>query len=346
MMVIPSAPLAPRTTLRVGGSAAWWVEAHTLEDILAAHRFARSFDEKLVVMGEGANVLVPDNGFAGVVLRLQMRTIVLDEAEGYVIAEGGAHWDDVVEASARAGWWGLERLAGIPGTAGAAVVQNIGAYGAESSDRLAWADIIHPATGATRRVAPAELTFSYRTSALKEGALRGWVVYRAAWRLSRRPTAPSRPYAAVEDRMWRTSSPVQAAQFIRKVRSDKLPDLARWGTAGSFFQNPALPKEKAQELLRQFPDLPFTPLEDGRARIALAWLLDKALNLRGYRLGGARLYEKQPLVIAVEPYATRAGEVRLLAREVAVRVRAQFGFLVEPEVEVLLPSGFARCVWC
>ncbi|GIW68447.1 MAG: UDP-N-acetylenolpyruvoylglucosamine reductase [Candidatus Parcubacteria bacterium] len=346
MMIIPSVPLAPRTTLRVGGPAAWWVEAHVLEDIPAAHRLARSFGEKLVVMGEGANALVPDTGFAGVVLRLQMRTIVLDEAEGCVIAEGGAHWDDVVETSVRAGWWGLERLAGIPGTAGAAVVQNIGAYGVESSERLAWADIIHPATGRARRVAPADLVFSYRTSALKEGALRGWVVYRAAWRLSRLRADPSRPYAAIEEEMRSFRSPAEAASFIREVRRNKLPDLARWGTAGSFFQNPTLPKEKVQELLHQFPDLPFTPLDDGRARIALAWLLDKVLNLRGYRLGGARLYEKQPLVIAVEPYATRAGEVRLLAREVAARLHARFGFLVEPEVEVLLPSGFARCVWC
>ncbi len=345
MLLARNVPLAPRTTFRVGGAAAWWGEVSSLEELVAVARWAESRRLPFAVLGEGANVLVPDTGFPGVAVRLRMDRVWIDTTVPCIVAEGGARWDAVVQAAAEGGWWGLERLAGIPGTAGAAVVQNIGAYGAESSDLLLWADLVHPRTGAICRVGPEALAFSYRTSSLKEGEWRGWIVWRAAWRLHPHRQEPQRPYPAVEKAIATLDTPRRVADFIRTVRAQKLPALARWGTGGSFFQNPTLSREQFLRLRSRYPRLPFTAVGDERYRIALAWLLDHALGIQGMRHGSARVYERQPLVLVVQP-GGRCRDVLHLARQVASMVWEAFGVLPVPEVEVLLPSGFARCLWC
>jgi UDP-N-acetylmuramate dehydrogenase len=294
MLLARNVPLAARTTFRVGGAAAWWGEVASLEELVAVARWAQRKGLPFVVMGEGANALVPDSGFPGVAVRLQMDRVWIDASLPCIVAEGGARWDAVVATATEEGWWGLERLAGIPGTAGAAVVQNIGAYGAESTDLLIWADLIHPCTGAVCRVGAEGLAFSYRTSSLKEGVWKGWVVWRAAWRLSRKRQDPQQPHPQVEEAIASLDTPRRVADFIRSVRAQKLPSLTQWGTGGSFFQNPVLSKEQFRKLHHRYPELPFTAIDCDHYRIALAWLLDHALGIRGMRYGSASVYERQP----------------------------------------------------
>ena len=326
--------LAPLTTLGVGGKARFFIEAHTEEDIEDALAFARQHTLPLFTLGEGSNVLVPDAGVEGVVLKNGMRDIAFeDSGESVVLVAGaGALWDAVVDAAGARTIFGIENLAGIPGSLGGAVVQNIGAYGAELANVFEYADVIDTTTGESKRITLSDAAFAYRTSFFKEH--RTCVIVRVALRLvqSAVPNISYPDLARSRASGEPLATPTDIARAVRAIRAKKFPQNSEEGTAGSFFKNPIIPHELADSLAQRFSGLPFFPQADGRVKISLAWLLDKTLSLKGYAKGRARLYEKQPLVIVTRAGAT-AAEVDALAREVAERVLKATGIAIEREVE-------------
>ncbi len=323
-------PLAPFTTLRIGGPARFFVEARSDGDAQAALALARERGLPLFILGGGSNVLVPDAGVAGVVMKMATERVAFDERAALVVADAGTPWDAVVDAAALRGWWGIENLAGIPGTAGGAAVQNIGAYGAELADVFAYADVLDAATGAPERVLRADAAFGYRTSVFKKR--RGLVITRVALALALardgRPNLSYPDLARGRAAGAPLRTPAAVASAVRAVRAGKFPPD---GSAGSFFKNPVLAPPEAAALAARYPGLPQFP-QDGGVKVSLAWLLDNALALKGFSVGRARLYERQPLVIAAAEGAT-AAEVDALARAVAQRVKNTLGIALEREVE-------------
>ncbi len=327
-------PLASFTTLGVGGKARFFVEAHSEKDIEEAVAYARAQGLPLYPLGGGSNVLVPDEGVDGVVVKVAMRDMVCTEENGelVLVAGAGAQWEDVVDTVVARGLFGIENLAGIPGTIGGAAVQNIGAYGAEFASVFAYADTIDCASGLSRRISLAEAAFGYRTSFFKKN--RTHIVTRVALRFPTRGTPnigyPDLLRAQAEGVP--LSAPGEIASAVRAIRARKFPHGSVGGTAGSFFKNPVVSRELADTLTERFPGIPAFPQEEGMVKISLAWLLDHVLSLKGFAQGKARLYEKHPLVIVARAGAG-AAEIDALAREVAERVRAATGMVIEREVE-------------
>lgn len=327
-------PLAPFTTLGVGGKARFFVEAQTEQDIDEAIAFAREHALPLFVLGKGSNVFVPDAGIAGVVVQVAMHDLTVeDEGETIVISgDAGARWDAVVDEAGARDVFGIENLAGIPGSLGGAAVQNIGAYGAELSSVFEYADVVNGATGERRRIMRAATAFAYRTSFFKEHP--ELIITRVAMRLLKnaQPNIAYPDIARAAAAGTPLTTPREIVRAIRAIRAKKFPRPLGGGTAGSFFKNPVVPSALAVVLTERFPDLPTFPQEDGTVKIPLAWILDHVLSLKGYTMGSVRLYEEQPLVMVARAGAT-AAEVDALAREVAARVQKATGIAIEREVE-------------
>ena len=334
-MIQEYVPLAPLTTFGVGGAARFFIEAYSERDIEDAIAYAREHTLGVHPLGRGSNVLVPDHGVAGIVLKISTRDIVFEDGgdEMLLIADAGASWEDVVDSAGARGLFGIENLAGIPGTIGGAAVQNIGAYGAELKDIFAYADVINSATGLPRRISRAEAAFGYRTGFFKEQ--RGYIITRVALCLRKHATLniayPDLLRAQADGASLAT--PKEIASTVRTIRTLKFPRNAHEGTAGSFFKNPIISPELAGVLVRRFPEMPMFPQQDGAVKISLAWILDRALSLKGFSMGRARLYEGHALVIVAREGAS-AAEVDALAQEVSERVFALTGIRIEREVEM------------
>ncbi len=328
--------LAPFTTFRIGGPARFFIEATTEEEVEAARAEAVRRALPLIPLGNGSNILVPDAGVEAVVLKMALQDIAFEDAGAnmLLIAGAGRAWDAVVDAALAQGVFGIENLAGIPGTVGGAAVQNIGAYGAELADVFEYADTIDSATGARARISRAEAAYGYRTSFFKEQGTH--IITRVALRLAK-DAALNTSYADLT-RARVAGVPLttlsEVAHAVRAIRAEKFPQNAGEGTAGSFFKNPVIPQELSNALAARYPGLPVFPQEDGRAKLSLAWILDNALSMKGYAVGRARLYERQPLVVVVRAGAT-AEEVDALARAVEERVYGATGIRIEREVQTI-----------
>ena len=327
-------PLAPFTTFHIGGPARIFIEARTLEDIHEAITYAREQKLPVFPLGAGSNLLVPDAGVEGVVLKMPQSEIIFENNgdETFLIASAGTLWEKIIDAASERNFFGIENLAGIPGTIGGAVVQNIGAYGAELSSVFAYADCVNSITGANKRITSAEATFGYRTSFFKTH--RKFLITRVALRLSKGVT-PNNTYADLaraREAGMSLTTPSEIANAVRAIRAEKFPNVEEEGTAGSFFKNPVISSSFADSLQEQFPEIPLFTQNDGTIKIPLAWLLDHRLSLKGFSRGRVRLYEKQPMIVVAHAGAT-AAEVDAFADEIARRVLDVTGIAIEREVE-------------
>jgi len=335
MITRENVPLAPLTTFGVGGTARFFVEAHTENDIGYAIAFAKEKNLRLIPLGNGSNVLVPDDGVNDAVIKIASNDIsfIDDGDDTLVIAGAGAQWDKVVGAAGDSELFGIENLAGIPGTVGGAVVQNIGAYGAELANVFEYADVINSANDESDRINIADAEFTYRSSIFKKR--RELIVTRLAMRLSKIKT-PNLNYpdlARARDAGTPLNTPAEIASTVRIIRAEKFPNAKEEGTAGSFFKNPIISNELANSLAQKFSGLPTFPQENGLVKVSLAWLLDHALFLKGFSKGNVRLYEKQPLILVANAGAT-ATEVDAFANEIAERVFKATAIRIEREVEI------------
>ncbi len=325
--------LAEHTTLRVGGTARWLALCTNDSDIVSALAFAQEQELPVAVLGGGSNTLAPDAGFSGLVIKIDLKgiTFVEDAVTPLVTAGAGESWDALVRVAGERSLWGIENLAGIPGTVGGAVVQNIGAYGAELSTSCMSVETLSLQTRERRHIEHREEMFGYRTSLFK--ASPDLIVTQVTLRLSRAPASvlsyPDLQRALAEGKSFET--PEDVAQVVRSIREKKFPQ--KEGSAGSFFKNPVVSHAQALELAKQYPELPQFKTKDG-VKVSLAWLLDHALHLTGLRHGGARLYERQPLVIATEE-GSSADDVASLADEVKKIVAEKCGIHIEREVETI-----------
>src|SRR3989344_4135316 len=337
MTVRESLPLAPYTSFHIGGPARFFIEVSSAEDVCAAVAFAHERRLSLLLLGGGSNIRLPDAGIEAVVARIRVDGIAFDGDR--VVAGAGVPWETLVSSVAARGLWGIENLAGIPGSVGGALVQNIGAYGAELADTFVWAEVLNTQSGEIVRLATPDVRLAYRTSLFKER--RELIILRVALSLSStgEPNLAYADLARAQEAGVALTTPHELATTVRAIRATKFPPSSEGGTAGSFFKNPVIPTEHAMALAVRFPGIPQFSQEGGGVKVSLAWLLDHALSLKGFAHGRVRLYQHQPLVMVAAEGAT-AGDGDALACEVARRGQTAAGIAIEREVETFGKSIF------
>ncbi|WP_456794685.1 UDP-N-acetylmuramate dehydrogenase [Curtobacterium sp. PvP017] len=332
--------LADLTTLGVGGPATRLLTATTTEE-LVAHTRAAWDDHEWLVLGGGSNLLVADSGFDGTVVLVRTSGVEADtDADGVTVrVAAGEPWDAFVATTVANGWTGLEALSGIPGTVGAAPVQNIGAYGVELSDVLTRVEFLDAATGERAWVPAAELALGYRTSTLKHG--RRGVVLTVEFRLGAAGEhgVPVR-YAQLAGSLGVDLGALVESTTVRdevlRLRASKgmvldADDRDTW-SAGSFFTNPIVSAAFAETLPA---DAPRWPAGDD-VKLSAAWLIEHAGIHRGYAVPGSRaaISSKHTLALTNRGGAT-AAQVAELARYVQVTVLNRFGVSLVPEPVVV-----------
>jgi len=336
MHIEEHASLREHNTFRVQARARYLVTLEAPEDIpavLADSRFRRL---PRLILGGGSNILFRAD-FPGVVVRVALRGIeLLDEVGSHrlVRAAAGENWHDFVRWTVEQGWPGLENLSLIPGTVGAAPVQNIGAYGVELADVCEAVEAVDLDTGEARFFERAACRFAYRDSLFKQQAGR-WLITAVRFRLPRTFT-PRLDYPGVREALGAAElTPLAVSDAICAVRRAKLPDLAPGapGSAGSFFKNPLIPAAQGETLCASYPALPAWPQADGRIKLSAAWLIEQC-GWKGHREGDAGVYAKHALVLVNHGQATGA-QLWALAEAIRASVRERFGVDLEPEPQVL-----------
>ena len=335
-------------SLRLMNSFGLPATAHTMVRIRSDADVRRLLDRPelarapKLVLGGGSNLVLTRDPQA-VVLRVEVkgRRLVETRDDAWIVEFGaGESWHDAVAWTLDQGWPGLENLALIPGTVGAAPVQNIGAYGLELKDRFDALDAVDLSSGRGLTLHARACAFSYRDSIFKHagyGGLAGkCLITRVRLRLPR-PWRPMLGYLDIERRMAETGNLAPDARtlfdWVCAIRRAKLPDPARVGNAGSFFKNPVVTADQCRDIIGRDPSVVHYPLVDGRFKLAAGWLID-ACGWKGKTIGAAGVYERQALVLINRGGATGA-EVMTLAGAIQESVYGRFGIRLEPEPVVV-----------
>lgn len=326
--------LSGRNSFGVGQQAARLAEFETEEDLRTI--FSGGVPERWAVLSGGNNILFTRD-YDGLLLTPVARQITPLGEEGDTVrvrADAGVEWDDLVEWAVERGLWGIENLSLIPGKAGAAPVQNIGAYGCEAKDVIERVHMFCTDNRSAMVIDAGHCCFGYRESIFKH-ELRGRVIITAVdIRLSRTPR-PRLGYGDVEREVEARGGATlrNIREAICSIRRAKLPDPAVLGNAGSFFKNPVVEAPVAERLLAEYPDMPHYAAPEGRIKLAAGWLIDRA-GMKGYREGSVGVHERQALVLVNHGGAT-GGEVIAFARTVQAKVREKFGIEIDTEVNIL-----------
>jgi UDP-N-acetylmuramate dehydrogenase len=314
-------PLAPLTTLRVGGAARLLVEAETEQELVSA---ARARPSAFVLAG-GSNVVLPDEGLDEVVL---VRTSGVHYEDGCLVVQAGEDWDSFVASTVAAGLVGLEALSGIPGTVGASPIQNVGAYGAEVSSVIDGVRAYDRSARTVVELDPAACAFRYRTSALKEQPGR-WVVLAVRFRLPEGSSSAPVRYAELAQRLGvavgDSAPPADVRAAVLELRRGKGMVVDRADpdsvSAGSFFTNPVV--AEAPEGAPSWP-------AEGGVKVSAAWLIEQAGYGKGWGDGPVGLSTKHALALVNRGGGT-AAQVREAARVIRDAVVARFGITLTPE---------------
>ncbi|MGA2686557.1 MAG: UDP-N-acetylmuramate dehydrogenase [Candidatus Korobacteraceae bacterium] len=342
MLIRENVPLAPLTTLAVGGPARYFAEARNEADVLEAAEFARSRGLPLFVLGGGSNLVINDAGFAGLVLKVGITDLAQSTAShGQVtfIAGAGYDWDTLVAQTVEAGCAGLECLSGIPGTVGGTPVQNVGAYGQEVSGTIQEVRVLDLRSREITTLSNVQCGFAYRSSIFNTAERGRYVILRVSFAL-RQNGEPSVRYADLEQFFaGRANAPTlsDVREAVREIRQRKamliVPGDEDSHSVGSFFKNPIVPRAVFEELSARLASrglqLPSYPSADGR-KLPAAWLVEHAGFAKGYRKGRVGISQRHALAIINRGGAT-AAEIIALKDEIQARVMDTFGIKLDLE---------------
>ena len=336
MKISSSISLKPFNTFGIDARAERFAVLRSEEDLRA---ILRANIAPLHLLGGGSNVLLTKD-LPGLVLRNELKGIELESETGtHVLISAGAGevWHDLVMWAIDNNFGGLENLSLIPGTVGAAPIQNIGAYGAELKDVFEKLEAFHLETGERMVFKSEDCRFGYRNSIFKN-ELKGRCLITRVWlRLTKSPR-PNLSYRILADSL-RNKGITQPgirelSETVMEIRRSKLPDPALLGNTGSFFKNPEVPVQLCEAIKKEFPDLVASPLPGNEELVKLAagWLIEKA-GWKGRRIGDAGVHEKQALVLVNYGKAT-GKDILNLAQEIQADVKEKFGVSLEPEVNI------------
>ncbi|WP_405101009.1 UDP-N-acetylmuramate dehydrogenase [Micromonospora sp. NBC_01412] len=336
--------LAKYTTLRLGGAAERVEIAASAEEIVQKVQEARLRDDQVLILAGGSNVVIGDAGFPGTVVLVRSRglRVVAEDADTVTVrVEAGEPWDDLVAATVASGWSGLECLSGIPGSAGATPIQNVGAYGQEVAETITGVQVYDRADGTVGRVEAADCGFAYRSSIFKYSER--WVVLSVDFRLARSPLSGPVRYAElaralgveVGDRV----PLADARAIVLRLRAGKgmvldAGDPDTW-SVGSFFTNPVLDREGYELLRERAADLgepPHWPGAGDTVKVSAAWLIDRAGFAKGHPgPEGVAISGKHTLALTNRAGTASTAALIALARDIRDGVHARFAVSLHPE---------------
>lgn len=331
--------LTSLTTFGIKAKAKLFASYSSFEELLKISRTREFLDNEVLHIGGGSNLLFLHD-YDGLVLHSEIKDIIdykKDNDTYFVIAGAGVKWTDFVDWCLEHSFAGVENLAGIPGEVGAAPVQNVGAYGVEAKDVIFSVECFDTVSRSRRKFTNEQCRFGYRDSFFKHEGKGRYYVLRVAFSLRKSDRPESLHYgtlSSLPEKLGHYPSIKEVAEEVINIRSSKLPDPAIIGSAGSFFKNPVISRYYyEQEVKHLCPEMKVYEAGDGMIKLQAAWLIDHA-GLKGYRCGGAKVYEKQPLVIVNEDNAT-GGDVARLADEIVRKVRHDFCVALSPEVNYI-----------
>ena len=325
--------LKPFNTFGIDVKARYFTQAHSDEDVREALAQARQRELAVHVIGGGSNLLLTRD-IDAVVLHMASRgrRVMSDDGDRVVVeAQAGEPWHPFVQWSLAQGYCGLENLSLIPGTVGAAPMQNVGAYGVEIKDVFAGLTALDRETGELRDFSLEDCAFGYRDSVFKRNPGR-WLILRVRFALSHELQAHL-DYGPVRQRLAEQGVEQPTAQAISdaicSIRREKLPDPAELGNAGSFFKNPVVSAEQVARIRAQYPGVVAYPQADGQVKLAAGWLIEQA-GWKGYREGDAGVHRLQSLVLVNYGQASGA-QVHALAQRIQADILERFGVALEME---------------
>lgn len=339
MRLQDNVPLAPLTTIGIGGPARFFFRAQNVDDIIEALAWARENSHPVFILGGGSNLLISDDGFDGLVLQIDLHGITTESNVGthaMVKVAAGEPWDAFVKYAVVRAWAGIECLAGIPGSTGATPIQNVGAYGQEVSETIARVEALDRTSGRVVWFTNEECRFDYRSSLFKNVERERYVILSVTFRLRRSGEAtvkyPELQKYLEENHISRTDlRGVRGAVITIRKRKGMVLDPHDPDTRsdGSFFMNPVIDAAQYVELAHVAPDAPHYPADDG-VKLSAAWLIEHAGFAKGFTHGNVGLSTKHSLAI-VNRGGGKAAEVVELVKMIQDRVRERFGVEIQPE---------------
>ncbi len=342
MTITENISLKEFTTFRIGGPAKFFCAVKNIEELKAAVSFAKEKKLAIFVLGGGSNIVISDNGFAGLVIKIEISGIeekIIDSNTTEIISGAGEVWDELVAYAVNKNLHGIENLSLIPGSVGAAPVQNIGAYGMEAKESIAWVEAFNTETEQVEILKNSECMFAYRDSIFKKDIGKIYIITRVAFVLSKDAALKTEyrdvaAYIQSHDLDSRTLTLKNVRDIVIDIRTNKLPDVKLVGTAGSFFKNPIIPVEKYEELKSNYPEMPNFPAGEQKVKVPAAWMLDKLCGFKGYRDGEVGIYKNQALVLVNYGNAT-AQDIINLAEKMIACVKEKTEITLEKEVQII-----------
>ena len=333
-----NADLQPFNTLSIPTKAACFISVDSVQALEQVLKEKTSQYQEVLILGSGSNVILPDQ-FNGLVIHIAIKGKHIEQQTDTSVTvsiAAGENWHETVMWSAENDWYGIENLALIPGTAGAAPIQNIGAYGVELKDSLVYAEALNLKTGQLKRFSNTDCQFAYRESVFKRDLKNQWVIIRVVLELSKTPQVcidyPALK-AALRHIEQESLSPKIIAKAIIKIRQSKLPDPAVLPNAGSFFKNPVIPNTHFQHLLKQYPAMASFPVDDTHTKVAAGWLLEQD-GWKGRMVGGVAMHKDQALVLT-NPNHLNASNILNVASIIKASIDTKFNIQLEIEPMII-----------
>ncbi len=336
--ILSKQPLASLTTFGFSVTAEHYTEVFSISDAQAIVRDPAWRAMPLLWLGGGSNVLFTQD-FAGLVVRNRLygvEVIHKDQHHVWIKSAGGENWHQFVMYCVDNGFAGIENMALIPGTVGAAPMQNIGAYGVEIKDVFDSLEAMSVETGEVKTFSREACRFGYRDSIFKQEAKGLYFITSVTFKLSLHPI-PNTSYGAIRDvlRERGIESPTirEVAEAVMAIRQSKLPDPAVIGNAGSFFKNPEIPVAQFLALKEKYPTIPSYPVGQDWVKVPAGWLIEQA-GWKGHRTGQVGVHDRQALVL-VHYGGGRGEEIVRLSHQIQEDVLQKFGIALHPEVNFI-----------
>lgn len=335
MEIHTNIPLKNYTTMKLGGNARFMTEVHSRDEVAMVYKNAKAQNLSIFILGGGSNVIVKDEGFNGLIVRVRIPgfDIISDDINSTTIKIGaGEEWDSVVKRTVDMGLSGIENMSAIPGTAGAAPVQNVGAYGQEIADTLQSLEAYDSQTNTFVTLQNSDCGFTYRDSIFRSTEFGRYVILSITIKLSKNMPQPPF-YESLQKYLDNNNIKMFTVDVIRKaiieIRKNKLPDPHVLPNAGSFFKNAVVEKWQLDDLQLKHPDIKAFDMGDGKYKIPSGWLIE-SVGLKGSLIHGMRVYDKNALVLANES-ATSYADLAAARNEIIGKVRDTFRVQIQQE---------------
>jgi len=338
MIVQKDVQLKPYNTFGIEATAKYFVEVSSIEQLKEILQNPDYQSTERLILGGGSNMLLTRD-FEGLVIKIAIKGFeVVEENEEniWIKAGAGVVWHDLVMHCVAQNYAGVENLSLIPGTVGAAPMQNIGAYGIEIKEVFEKLEALEIETGEIRTFDKATCNFGYRESIFKHEAKGKYIILNVTFKLSKKPTFHVE-YGAIKDtlaEMGVNEMSIKAiSDAVIHIRQSKLPNPAEIGNAGSFFKNPEIPNTQFEVLKAQFPTIPFYPVNETTTKVPAGWLIEQA-GWKGQRFGNVGVHAKQALVL-VNYGGGKGEEIKDLSQKIQASVKEKFGIQLSAEVNFI-----------